>query len=508
MPIAKIRDVGKGVNYDLSPEELADGVWSHVENIRFLNGFAQRFKGLSQVFNAPTTTPYYITAYQTTTQRYWVHAGTNAVFADDGTTRTEITPTSAPTGTADDRWSSATLGGLFVMTNGVNVPYFWNGNTGTDLAALTNWDTNERCASIHAFKNYLVALDITKSGTRFPHMVKWSHAAVPGSLPDSWDETNVTKDAGEQDLAETPDLIVDALPLGDTLVIYKERSMYSMRFIGQPFIFQFQRLPGDSGMLAKGCGATTPVGHVVLTAGDVVLNTGQGVQSIADGTVRRYIFNNIDSTNYKRAFVTTNPQRNEVLVCFPFNGSSFCNKAAVWNWESKAWGFRDLSNVTYGSTGLISFDIATTWATDSESWRDDGTSWNENEYSPNEARLLLTSTTKILAFDVGSTDDGELVSGVLERTGFTFDDTYGVKLLRAVYPRIDAADNIPVTIEVGASMNADQVPVWSPPVTFTTGTDHKADVLVTGRFLAIRISAPSVFRVRSMDMDIVPVGAY
>ncbi len=509
MPIIKIPDVGQGANLDLSPEELNVGVWSGVSNMRFVNGYASKFKGMARVFDAPTITPHFLTSFQTSDKRYWVHAGTAKVFADDGTTRTEITPATAPTGAIDDRWSATSLGGVLVMTNGKDVPYFWNGNTATDLAALTNWDTNERCASIHAFKSYLVALDITKSGgARFPYMVKWSTEAVPGSLPSTWDETSVTASAGEQDLAETPDLIVDALPLGDSLVIYKERSAYSMRFIGQPFIFQFQKLPGEYGMLAKGCGAVTPKGHVVLANGDVILNTGQGMQSIADGVIRRYIFNNIDSTNYKRAFVCTNPQRNEVLVCFPFNGSSYCDKAAVWNWETGAWSLRDLSNATYASAGLISFDISKTWATDPENWGDDSTTWNENEYSPNEARLLFATTSEIRVFDVGSTDGGSSFTGTLERTGITFDDPYSVKLIRAVRPRIDATGQTPITIQVGASMVPDQAVTWSPPVTFTVGQDIKADTFAQGRFLAIRISGQIAYRIRSMDLDIVTAGAF
>ena len=39
-------------------------------------------------------------------------------------------------------------------------------------------------------QNYLIALDLTKSGTRYPHMVKWSAAADPGTVPASWDETD------------------------------------------------------------------------------------------------------------------------------------------------------------------------------------------------------------------------------------------------------------------------------------------------------------------------------
>jgi len=509
MPIVKVNDCGRGWNPDLSPEELESGMWSSVTNMRFLNGYAQRFRGTTSVFTAPSITPYWLQAYQTTTKKFWVHAGTQNVFVDDGTTRTEITPASAFTGTQDDRWTGGVLGGVLVMNNGVNQPQYWGGNVANDLATLTGWNSNWRCQSLVPFKNYLVALNITKTGTAYPHMVKWSHAAVAGTIPSSWDETDATKDAGEQDLAETPDLLVDALPLGDTLAIYKERSCYEMRFVGQPFIFQFRRMPGEYGMLARGCGVNTPVGNVVLAAGDVILNTGQGMVSIADGLVRKFIFDNLSSDNYKRAFVTTNPQRNEVLICFPFSGSTYCNKACVWNWQTKLWGLRDLTDVTYGASGQLDFATSGTWAADPDAWDWDETTWTGNDYAPNEARLLLSTTTAIKAFDVGATDDGATgLTGTLQRTGMTLDDPYQMKLVRAIYPRIDGPAGSFVTVRVGAAMNADQSVTWSNPVSFTLGSSIKADAFAQGRFLAVEMSGSVPFRVRSFDLDVVGTGAY
>lgn len=509
MPLVKVPDCSLGWNADASPEELPVGVWSSVTNMRFVNGYAQRFKGMGSVFTAPSITPYWIGAYQIGTKRYWVHAGTQKVFVDDGTTRTEITPASLFTGAQDDRWTGGVLGGVLVMNNGKDQPQYWGGNVANDLATLTGWNANWRCQVLAPFKNYLVALNITKSGANYPHMVKWSDAADPGTIPGSWDETDPALDAGEVDLAETPDLLVDAVPLGDTLCIYKERSIYEMRYVGGTFIFQFRRLPGDFGMLARGCGVNTPVGNVVLSAGDVILNTGQGVQSIANGQVRSFIFNNIDATNYKRAFVAANPQRNEVWVCFPFNGSSNCDKACVWNWETKVWSQRNLTNVTYGAAGQMELSTNNSWAADGEAWSLDTTTWNENEYAPNEARLLFSTTTAIKAVDTGSTDDGTTaLSGVLERAGLTFGDPYAHKLVRAVYPRIDAPSNTTVTVEVGAAAAPDQVPTWSSPVTFTVGQDIKADAFARGRYLAVRVTGATAWRMRSFELDVVTAGAY
>lgn len=509
MALVKINDVSQGVNLDLSPEELQAGWWSNANNMRFVNGYATRFKGTAQVFATPTITPYWIAPYQTPTSKYWVHAGTQKVFVDDGTTRTEITPVSTFTGTQDDRWTGGTFSGKLVMNNGVDQPQYWDGNVANKLASLTGWNAAWKCDAIVPFKNYLVALGITKSSTKYPYMVKWSAASVPGALPASWDETDVTKDAGELDVAETPDVLVDALPLGDMLIVYKERSTYALRYIGQPYIFQLQRLPGDSGMMARGCGVNTPLGHVVLSAGDVVLVTPQGPQSIADGKIRKYIFNNIDSTTYKRAFVCVNPQKFEVLVCFPQNGSTYCNKAAVWNWTTQTWGLRDLPNATYGAAGQISATVSTTWGTDTETWALDATTWNENEYAPNEARLLFSTSTAIKAFDVGTSDDGvNQITGSLERTGMFFDDGSVVKLIKGIRPRIDSTTGAQVTVQVGASMTPDSAPIWSDPVTFTAGTDFKADTFAQGRYMAVRFSCSRPWRIRSFDIDLQTMGAY
>lgn len=588
MAIVKINNCGQGVNTDLMPEELPMGVWTDCHNMRFRNGFAERFRGMVNIFDAPTVTPYWIAPYGTATTRYWIHAGLTRLFADDGVSRLEITPTAAGqtissitnvtttatlttaaphglssgaivqvsgttpaaysgtfavtvtgadtftyvmasdpggaasvvgtylaqvllTSTIDDRWTGGTLNGIFVCTNGKDVPLYWAGNTANDLASLTGWDANERCKAIRPFKNYLIALNITKTATNYPHMVKWSDAAVPGAVPASWDETSVTGDDGENEVAETPDVIVDGLALGDMFIIYKERSMHAMTFIGQPNIFRFQRIQSESGMLARGCVANTPLGHVVLTSGDVVLNNGQSVVSIADGQVRQYIFGTINTLKSQRAFVCTNPQKNEVLICFPTVNSDVCDKAAVWNWKDRVWGFRDLNGVTYGDAGQINADEAILqWEDDDDSWASDPAGWSENEYSPNEARLLFSRTTAISAFDIGTLDYGANITSSLERKGMTFDDAYTNKLIRAVYPRIDAPVNTVINVSIGGAMSPVEAPTYSAPVPYTVGTSFKIDSFAIGRYLSIKLESTDYapWLLRSIDIDIVPTGAH
>lgn len=510
MPTVKIDGCGQGVNSDIAPEELGLGVWNTSENMRFATGFATRFGGLKQVFSTPAVTPYFVAPYQTASNKYIIHAGTTAVYADDGTTRTNITGTS-PTGAQDDRWTGGTLNGVFVLNNGVDKPFYWAG-TGT-LATVGGWDANWRCKAFRPYKNFLIALNVTKSGTSYPYMVKWSTTLDPGTITAAgdWDETNPAKDAGEVDLAETPDVVVDCLPLGDANIIYKERSMYAMTYVGAPYIFRFQRLPGESGILAAGCVANTPLGHVVLTAGDVVVNTGQGVQSIANGVVRDYIFKNINSTYYKRSFLVTNPQKNEVWVCFPYGDASTCNRACVWNWIDKTWSIRTLPDVSYGCAGQVNVAASDdTWG-DTGTWDGDATSWNENENSPTESRLILCHTTPYISFaDVGSSDFGTLISASLERVGIDLGDPTLIKTITRIRPVIDGSNATTVSVEVGSSMYPDAAPNWGSVQTFSVGSDFKVDTITTGRYLAIRFTNADYqqWRIKSFYIDFTVSGSY
>jgi hypothetical protein len=495
---------------DAAPQELPANAWSYARNIRFRDGYAERFAGSGQVFTTPSVTPYWIAPFRNGNSKFWIHAGIARVYVDDGTTRTDLTPASTYTGAIDDRWTGGSASGVMVINNGIDQPQFWAGNPAVKFANLTAWDANWRCACLRPFKQYLVALDITKSGTRYPHMVKWSAAAVPGAVPSSWNEADPTKDAGEQDLAETTDFLVDQLPLGDLNVIYKERSMYGMQYIGQPFIWRFFRLPGEVGMLARGCVANTPKGHVVLTSGDLVVHSGQGPESIITGRMKKWLFNQIDATNYRRAFVFASYLTNECWVCFPESGQSACTLALVWNWQEDTFTTRQLQNATYGAAGPVVSSSAI-WSTETRTWNTDTRTWGNESLASTQSRVLLSTTAPLITMtEAAQTFDGTSPTVTLERTGITLDAPDTVKTVRSIIPRIDAVAGTQVSIQVGGSMDAEVAPTWSTPITYTVGTTRKADAFAAGRFLAFRITGTTTnqWRLRSFDMDIRGSGAY
>jgi hypothetical protein len=507
-----IPNLGKGVNLDGTGEELADGIVTTAQNMRFKAGYAERFHGMQTAYTTPVVAPYHVCHFTVGGTYYIVHAGIARTFVDDGTSQTEITLANN-TGAINDRWCGFAFQGIYIQNNGVDIPQYWDGNVSNNLVNLTAWPSTYRAGWMRPFKNYLIAGDISVSGNRQRSTLNWSCSADPGSLPVTWDITDPTKDAGQTSLAETNGTLIDALPLGDMLIIYKDDAIHFAQTVQSSYVFRFGRLPGDTGLLARGCVVQTPLGHVLLTAGlDLVLNNGQGLKSIIQGRMKTWLSENINRQQAARSFLVTNPDTFEVLACVPTGSSMACTKAIVWNWNDDTLTTRDLTDVTYGSNGKISIAGSYTWATLSGTW---GTlpvgSWGDFGGTSDISRTVFSQSTPALSiFDSEEQDNGASFTAKIERVGMHFDSPETVKMCRAVRPKIDAAAGTVVKVQIGAAMVPDVDPTWQPAVDFTVGTDIAAYAIATGRFLSLRIftTADTHWRVRSVQMDIVPMGSF
>jgi hypothetical protein len=451
-------------------------------------------------------------AHQTATKRYWVHAGLAKVFVDDGTTRTEITPAAAFTGAIDDKWSGGTLSGILGLTNGIDKPVFWAGDTAVDLATFTAWDANELCKVLVPFKTFWVALDITKTTTRYPYMMKWSAAAVPGAVPSSWDETDVTLEAGEQDLGETGDTIVDARPLGDVLVIYKQNTRIAVSQTFDARVFAFHSLPGAGGAIAKSCVVDTPLGHMVFGSGDIYVHNGGEPVSLVDASNRSFIFSAIDSTYATRSFAVANHSKNEVLFCFPETGATACTLAYVYNYKDKTHSYRTLPNVTDADSGLVTASAIPTIAAMTAAISTYTSPISADDRSPASLQVVMATTAPRLdLMDSGGTFAGTSFTSYVERIGLVPDDNPSrVKLLTKIVPRFTGPAGSVVLVEAGGSMSAEEQPAWTFSQSYTVGTDREAYGFASGKFLAVRFSSTDVriTGMKSYDLEYEDAGGY
>lgn len=514
MSFIKFNKVGSlGVIKDVNEHEVPPDAWTDAQNIRFLDGYAQQFLGHGQVYNSPSVVPHHVVPVLVNGERHWLYASDAKVYdvtiLNDVAVHTNITPQVLGLDidmlSGDNKMTSTVLGGIPILNPGnTSVPPMQWDLSGR-MHALDNFPADTYCAVMRSYKNYLIALDVTKSGQNFPFLVKWSHPADPGGVPISWDITDPTVDAGEYDLASGHDHVIDGLALRDSFMIYKTNSIWRMDFVGGVFVFQFSKVLGNSGALNRNCVVETDGFHLVLTADDIILHDGYNSSSILNKKTRRWFFNHIDEDNVHRCFVFKNPYFNEVFVCYPEIGSTYCNKALVYNYVDRTVTFRDMPNVHHANWGQVEDGLTALWSQDDAPWSSDLTLWDSGGFVPSSTRVMLASNdNKLFLLDSSASFDGTIPDSYLERRGLSFKKDEQFKLIRSVRPRIDGNTGDTVKIQIGTQTDPNSEVEWCTEMDHVIGETISNDCIVSGRYIAIRFKTGTAYqwRLNSFDLDV------
>lgn len=475
---------GVGLIRDVPGHELPPGAWSAGQNVRFLNAAVMSGSGYQPVFSAAplAIAPQFLLPVG----NRWIYCGLNQVYATDQNSHAEITRAAGGYTASQNTWSGGILTGLAVLNNGVDVPQYWPAvDLNTRLADLPNWPANLRAASLRPFQNYLVALDLTEGGTRYPTLLRWSHPADPNAVPLSWDIADPTRDAGQVDLAEGGDALVDCRALGAQNIVYKGRSTWAMRPIGGPFVFGFTRLFSELGLMGRFAHTAIADSHILVTEDDIVRHNGVAAQSILDRRLRRYFFNSLNVDAYRLVFVAYNPVTSEVVISMPDSADGRARLALVWNSKEDSLSVRELPEVTYMDAGLVSTSLVTWDSLTQQTWNTYLRPWDA--FNQTSFVLAAPAAGRLYAL-TGNTAAGQPLACRIERTGLLLDYP-GQKRLRAVWPRLSVTPREQaVNLWVGIQ-NGPLDPVrWQGPYPCRDGA-HRVPVRATARWFGVALES-------------------
>lgn len=517
MPKVSVPKAGAlGVVKDVAQHELPLGAWTDANNVRFRNGSLQQFLGHGRVYGDPAIEPYHVLPVQIGAKSYWLYAGERKIFAvtiDAGVpVHTNIT---RQTGGNDlnyrgkpNAWTSTLLSGVPILNPGneVDPPQQWSMDPAARCSTLSAWPSGLFCKSLRAYKNFLIALNVTRDGQNLPYLVKWSSAADPGTVPVTWDKDDEDQDAGEFDLATGGDRIVDGLELRDSFMIYKESSVWRMDLIGGQFVFGNRKVLGMSGAMNRNCIVELDGVHFVLTGSDVVVHDGQSATSVLDDVAREALFQDMDAAYNDRAFVFKNPFLNEVFVCYVAIGATAPNKALVWNYKDRTVTYREMPNLHHAACGPVDNTLNNGWSSMTDPWETALTKWNQPAAIPNLVRVLMASqNTALLLLDSASTFDGVPVTSYVERRGLSFDDAEYTKRVTRIRPRITGSPGETVLMLIGGHMTDPAAdPTYSDPIPFVIGETIALDCWVDWRYIAIRFESgtATTWQLDSFDIEI------
>jgi hypothetical protein len=417
-----------------------------------------------------------------------------------------------------------TIGSEEITYTGVTSTTFTGCVRGANSTAAASHSDNAsvtittRCKSLRAFRSFLISLNITKDNVNFPRLVKWSTEAATQTLPTSWNETTSTVDAGEFELADTKGAILDGLPLRDSFMIYKEDAVFSMTFVGTPFIFAFRQLSPTIGAIAKNCVAEFDGGHAIFGKGNFYVNDGQRMKPILPMKLKEYVFQSIDGQQTDKSFVVADYGRNEILFCFTSDGggTNFPNKAVVWNYVTNTFTIRDIPDCAHMGYGNVSNPTtSTTWAETAGYWETATGPWTMS-YDLQDKVLLFADpgNTKLYRDRSGNKNDTTNMESYIERTGLSLDESGRpnqnmVKRISAIYPNMAISSTNDINVYIGTQMSTEGGITWSAPVTFNPNTQSKVSVRGTGKYYAVKFESTTDmdWELDSYAIDIQNVGS-
>lgn len=473
--------------------------------------------------------PHFSMPITTLTQNYWLYASLNKIFVYDGISHTNLTRL---TGGVDQNytvsngrdWNGTILGGIPILNNGINTPQYWAPiSTVQKMQNLTNWPVGMTAKILRAHGPFLIAFGLTEGGISFPHRIRWSHPADPGTLPTSWDINDATKDAGQIDLPDVNSgIIQDALQLGNYTYAYKETSTWRGRYVGGRSIFDWGEGPWSAsmGLISPRCVALTGDGlrHVVATQDDIVWHNGNTIRSILNNRQRRRLANEISTEHYGNSFLFNNPLNDEMWFCYPAGGDEFPSKALILNYsDAESWAITEADGITFrhAAIGLIEITSEETWEDNpTETWEEGDDPWSSLE----RRRVVLSApvSSKFLVLDKTGQRDGVPFTSTLQRTGLSMIGRKRTgewivnhrirKLMQRLWPKIQGAA---VEVRVGSSEVVNGSILWSDYVPFDPSVEVTADVpLISGRGLSVEFRSTQFFRLDGYKVDIAELGEF
>lgn len=182
-----------------------------------------------------------------------------------------------------------------------------------------------------------------------PMLVRWSDQENPYEfVPEA------TNQAGEKRLSNGS-YIVTGLATRQEILIFTDSAVYSMQYVGPPFVWAFSLLDHDISIASQ---------NAVVTANNMVFWMGEDKFYFYDGRVQvlpsslaRHVFENLERDQISQVFSGFNEGFNEVWWFYPGTGSKSCNLYVAYNYLEQTWHYGCLNRTAYAQQNLRKYPM-------------------------------------------------------------------------------------------------------------------------------------------------------
>ena len=336
----------------------------------------------------------------------------------------------------------------------------------------------------------------TPNTTFNPLLVRWSDQAdeyewVPA----------LTNQSGEFALSNGSE-IIGARTTRQEILIWTDTALYSMQYLGAPYVWGFQILMDNLSIMSPNAMAT--VNNITYWMGRDKFYMYSGRVETLPCTVRQYIFQDINLDQDYQIIAGSNEGYNEVWWFYVSNdtlGNTTVDKYVIFNYLDQVWYFGSLSRTAWLDSSLQPHPVAADY--------NNRLLYHENGVNDNATTATLPITAYIQSsdFDIGDGHNFGFVWRILPDLNFNGSNVSSPSVTMTVKPRVNSgtaygtADNPTVQ-----SSN-----VYSNTQNFYNIQEFTGQVYtrIRGRQMAFRIESDTVgvaWQLGAPRIDIKPDG--
>ena len=457
--------------------------------------------------------------------------GTTAVAHDDGTAVVNATDYNAwgdavsagQVNLEPGLWSLDNFGEVLVATVANGKTFTWNPSATTPLTTRAALDTTNFLTGNNPTASRLTLISPT---TR--HLIHFGTETTIGTTTTQDDmfirfsesedinsyTPSVTNTAGTQRLQDGTK-IVGALKAKENILIWTDNALYTMKFVGSPFIFGFEQVGTNCGLIGKN--AAIEVDGVAYWMSSKGFFLFDGTVKTLPCSVEDEVFNNLDTTKGQQVVAGLNNLFSEVTWWYtespsPSAGGDFNNKAVTYNYAE--------STQVPGGIWYTNSEPRTSWIDANLYPKPHATKFDDTGTGTFPVILGEDGSGKTIYFEheTGTdqvNEDGSVTTIASDILSYDFDlqtETGAGEKFVSVSRFIPDFKNLngdaTVTLSVKRYPSEDSISSTHSPFTITSSTD-KIDTRARGRYVSVKIANIDInqeWRYGTLTLDVKPDG--
>ena len=398
-------------------------------------------------------------------------------------------------------WSLDNLGTTLIALICNGEVFEWDSDlvnaTGTRATIITGAPTASRDMLVSTPDRHLVLFGTeTTIGTKTTQDDMFIRFSSQEDI-NTWTPT-ATNTAGTQRLA-AGSRIMGAKLGRNTLYVWTDTSLFTMRFVGAPFTFAYEQVGTNCGLIGKNASVEVDGAAYWMSENGFFRFTGK-LESM-DCLVEDYVYDDVNKTSNQMIYCGLNNLFGEVMWFYPTSDSNVNNRCVIYSYLDSTvnrpiW-YTNASSIfprtTWIDSAVFGLPHATYYDADTDSSFDvkgnsDGvTYYYEHETGTNQIKI---GTTSAIAANILS-GDFDITQSQREGVTFQGDGEHMMRVSRFIPDFLSQAGNTIVELDLRDFPNETAASSSLGPFTITSSTKYQS-CRARGRSVAVKISNTAV----------------